>query len=87
MLRAPAVAGLFYSASARELADEVAGCLDGSAQARPAIAAISPHAGLMYSGPVAGSVYSRLTLPRTVILVGPNHTGVGPPVSVYPEGA
>ncbi len=87
MLRAPAVAGLFYSASAGELADEVAGCLDGSAQAGLATAAISPHAGLMYSGLVAGSVYSRLTLPRTVILVGPNHTGVGPPVSVYPEGA
>ena len=87
MLRPPAVAGLFYSASARDLADEVAGCLDGSVQAGPAVAAISPHAGLMYSGPVAGSVYSRLTLPGTVILVGPNHTGIGPPVSVYPEGA
>jgi len=87
MLRTPAVAGPFYSATAAALEDEVARCLDGSAQPRPMIAAICPHAGLMYSGPVAGSVYSRIALPETVILVGPNHTGFGPAVSVYPEGA
>ena len=87
MLRPPAVAGLFYSSSAEALAEEVARCLDRSVQPKPAIAAVSPHAGLMYSGPVAGSVYSRIALPETVILVGPNHTGIGPAVSVYPEGA
>jgi AmmeMemoRadiSam system protein B len=87
MLRKPAVAGLFYSASAAVLEEEVAGCLDPSSQPAPVIAAISPHAGLMYSGPVAGSVYSRIALPETIILVGPNHTGFGPAVSVFPEGA
>ncbi len=87
MLRSPAVAGLFYSSSAEALADEVARCLDRSAQRQRAIAAVSPHAGLMYSGLVAGSVYSRLALPDTIILIGPNHTGIGPAVSVYPEGA
>jgi AmmeMemoRadiSam system protein B len=56
MLRKPAVAGPFYSASAATLAADVAGCMDGSAQPKPRIAVISPHAGLMYSGPVAGSV-------------------------------
>lgn len=58
-----------------------------SAAPRQARAIISPHAGLMYSGAVAGAVYSRIILPRTAILVGPNHTGVGPAISVYPEGA
>jgi len=87
MLRQPAVAGLFYSSSAEALEDEVARCLDHSVPPRPAIAAVSPHAGLMYSGPVAGSVYGRIALPETVILVGPNHTGIGPAVSVYSEGA
>ena len=87
MLRPPAVAGLFYSSSAEALEDEVARCLDRSVRPRPAIAAVSPHAGLMYSGPVAGSVYGRIEMPATVILVGPNHTGIGPAVSVYPEGA
>ena len=63
MIRNPAVAGPFYSASAATLAAEVAGYLDSSAQPEPIIAAISPHAGLMYSGPVAGSVYGRVAVP------------------------
>lgn len=87
MIRPPAVAGPFYSASAVMLEAEVAGYLDRSAHPQPTIAVISPHAGLMYSGPVAGSVYSRVRVPETVILVGPNHTGIGPALSVYPEGA
>lgn len=87
MVRAPAVAGLFYPASARALADEVAGYLDRAAQPEPMIAAVSPHAGLIYSGRVSGSVYSRIALPGAVILLGPNHTGLGPVVSVYAEGA
>jgi AmmeMemoRadiSam system protein B len=40
----------------------------------------------MYSGMVAGAVYSRVNIPRTVILVGPNHTGAGPPISVWARG-
>jgi hypothetical protein len=40
----------------------------------------------MFSGHVAGAVYARINLPPTVILMGPNHTGIGPPVSVYSEG-
>jgi hypothetical protein len=87
MVRTPAVAGLFYPASCRALTDEVARYLDPTAHPEPMIAAVSPHAGLMYSGPIAGSVYSRIALPGTVILLGPNHTGLGPAVSVYPEGA
>ncbi len=50
-------------------------------------AVVCPHAGLMYSGHVAGAVLGRVALPDTVILIGPNHTGMGPAVSVYPEGA
>jgi AmmeMemoRadiSam system protein B len=87
MIRPPAVAGQFYSASAAALEAEVAGYLDASAAAVPMTAVICPHAGLMYSGHVAGAVLSRATLPDTVILIGPNHTGIGPAVSVYPEGA
>ncbi len=87
MLRPPAVAGQFYSASAAALETEVAGYLDSPASTASMIAVICPHAGLMYSGHVAGAVLSRVVLPDTVILIGPNHTGIGPAVSVYPEGA
>jgi AmmeMemoRadiSam system protein B len=86
MIRQPAVSGLFYSDSPDTLAGDVARYLDPSAVPEPAVALISPHAGLMYSGHVAGAVYARVALPPTVILLGPNHTGVGPPISVYREG-
>jgi AmmeMemoRadiSam system protein B len=87
MLRSPAVAGQFYRASAEALEAEVTGYLDPSAAPEPLLGIICPHAGLMYSGPVAGAVFSRIALPDTIIMLGPNHTGIGPVVSVYPEGA
>jgi AmmeMemoRadiSam system protein B len=86
MTRLPAVAGQFYSASADGLRDEVARALPTRSTPTAAVAAIAPHAGLMYSGRVAGSVYADLVLPPTVILLGPNHTGHGPIVSLYPDG-
>ena len=84
--RLPAVAGQFYSASPSALQAEVTSCEDPSVGRQTALAVICPHAGLMYSGHVAGAVYSRIRLPETVIMIGPNHTGIGPLISVYPEG-
>src|SRR5919109_1326648 len=86
MIRLPAVSGRFYSASEATLWAEIARYVPETSAAGHAIAAIAPHAGLMYSGRVAGAVYADLLLPPTVILIGPNHTGVGPAVSMYPEG-
>lgn len=81
-IRAPAASGRFYPADPARLADEVdALCRDARAEAggaapEPAIAAIAPHAGLPYSGPTAARVFIRLALPRVVVIVAPNHTGV-----------
>jgi hypothetical protein len=86
MVRLPAVAGQFYSASVDTLRADVQRFMAHDVARQTAIAAIAPHAGLMYSGHVAGAVYGRLVAPSTVILIGPNHTGFGPPISVYPEG-
>lgn len=50
---------------------------------------VSPHAGYIYSGPVASHVYYNLALdgkPETIIIIGTNHTGMGSLVSVYPAG-
>ena len=87
MIRPPAVAGQFYSASPERLDAEVAGYTQAGAVPHAAVGVVTPHAGLMYSGHVAGAVYARVLLPETVILIGPNHTGFGPPVSVYPDGS
>ena len=61
---------------------EVRECLGGPVARRAAFGAIVPHAGYVYSGAVAGAVYARLEPPRTVILLGPNHTGLGPAASI-----
>jgi AmmeMemoRadiSam system protein B len=86
MIRSPAVSGQFYSGSAEQLQADVRARMPLDRAPAPALAAMAPHAGLVYSGGVASSVYSQLALPSTVILVGPNHTGVGPMMSVFPEG-
>ncbi len=77
-VRAPAVAGLFYPGSPGQLGSTIDSLL---AESRPAPripkALIVPHAGYVYSGPVAASAYglfgaSASTLRRAVIL-GPSH--------------
>jgi hypothetical protein len=47
---------------------------------------VVPHAGFMYSGKVAGEVYSRIKMPDTMILLGPNHYGMGAEFSIATDG-
>lgn len=78
-VRRPAVAGTFYPGDPRELT----AMLDGFAPRAAAVgdrwpkAVIAPHAGYVYSGPVAASVYARLRpgreQVRQVVLLGPSH--------------
>lgn len=87
MKRKPAVAGAFYSGSATELKEHVASLMPTGAERNKVIAAMSPHAGLIYSGRVAGLVYSTIEPPETFILLGPNHTGKGNKVAMVCEGS
>lgn len=48
--------------------------------------AIAPHAGWIYSGKVAGMVYSSLALVDTTIFLATNHTGLGTASSLFPSG-
>lgn len=86
MIRKPAVAGSFYSSSPSELASEVSGYVVHDAVKVKAIGIVSPHAGLMYSGAVAGAVYSRIEFPETFIILSPNHTGLGSAFSMMASG-
>jgi hypothetical protein len=85
MVREPAVAGQFYKGTPELLKSEVEGYMAKTRKER-VLGCVSPHAGLMYSGHVAGAVYSRLEIPETVVLIGPNHTGLGRSISVFPDG-
>ncbi len=86
MLRRAAVAGRFYQGTNEALKSQVAGYLIPDAGKVRALGILSPHAGLMYSGAVAGAVYSGIEIPNTIVLIGPNHTGLGAPVSLMSSG-
>ena len=81
LVRPPAVAGLFYPAERGELAREVDALLDDTPAALPSPgwpkALIVPHAGYIYSGPVAARAYALLApargTVRRVVLLGPAH--------------
>jgi AmmeMemoRadiSam system protein B len=87
MLRSAAVAGYFYKASPDDLRKQVEGFIMPGATKRKAVGIIAPHAGLIYSGPVAGAVYSSIEIPDTLVLIGPNHTGLGAAVSLMAKGS
>ena len=87
MIRRPAVAGQFYPGSPEALLAFLEQAVGRGPGGEPAIGAVSPHAGYVYSGRVAGAVFRRIRVPDTVILLGPNHTGLGTDAGVYPRGA
>jgi AmmeMemoRadiSam system protein B len=91
-MRPPAVAGLFYPDDPDELRQEIGRFFSGVGKSGSAPKAmIVPHAGYIYSGPIAASVYARLTPLRgrigRVVLLGPSHRvalrGLAAPSSDY----
>ncbi len=86
MIREAAVAGRFYPDSPALLTASIERMLAGGGPKEKVIAAMCPHAGYMYSGRVAGAVYSGVEIPRKVVLIGPNHSGLGPQFSIMTEG-
>ena len=99
LVRKPAVAGQFYPADPKELASLVDQCYLhtlGPGVSPPApntrgnlVAVVCPHAGYVYSGPVAAHSYlhvSSLSGPDLIVVVAPNHYGIGSGVSTFKEG-
>jgi hypothetical protein len=60
--------------------------VDPEAEKKRAVSVISPHAGYVYSGKVAGSVFSSVTLPGIFIILGPNHQDVSTGISIMKQG-
>jgi predicted class III extradiol MEMO1 family dioxygenase len=91
-LRAAAVAGQWYPGDPARLAREVDAHLAAAEfdlPEHPLRAIVAPHAGLMYSGPVAAYAYKPLQRERygCVVLVGPSHFVAFRGVSIWPRGA
>jgi AmmeMemoRadiSam system protein B len=97
-IRRPAVAGAFYAASPEKLQKQIIDCfkhplgpgrLPESKYESSILSVVCPHAGYIYSGPAAAHSYLALgeqAAPETVVVIGPNHTGWGTPVSIMSEG-
>ena len=86
MIRQPAVAGQFYPGTAGKLAADLSNLVHSADSRKKVLGVISPHAGYIYSGAVAGFLFGMVEIPRTVVILGPNHHGVGAPAALYPEG-
>ena len=99
-LRRPAVAGSFYAGDSKSLNKQIENCFlhkigpGEIPQVNPKrqnniIGLVSPHAGYMYSGPVAANGFYSIALggkPDTIIILGPNHRGFGEDISIMAEG-
>lgn len=87
MSRSPAVAGRFYPGAAADLSREIAELTRDVQEKLPAIAVVSPHAGYVYSGAVAGEVFSSVRIPGKVVVFCPNHTGYGKEAAILTRGS
>jgi len=99
-IRYPAVAGLFYEGDSEALKRRIEWCFKhklgpGSIPSvnergeRNIIGLVCPHAGYVYSGPIAAHSYAELAkdgIPDVVVILGPNHTGLGSGVSIVDSG-
>ncbi len=86
MKRTPAVAGQFYHGTGVRLKEQVAQYVRPDAPRETVVGVLAPHAGLIYSGSVAGEVFSSIRMPQTFIMLGPNHTGLGAAISLMDVG-
>lgn len=85
--RKPVVAGQFYPDNAQQLRKQVDGFLTDRQPCQPALGLMAPHAGYLYSGAIAGATFSSVEIPDSVILIGPNHQGLGESCGVYSSGS
>lgn len=98
MRRKPAVAGYFYEGSRDELLERIRWSINhelgprrevGERKHGELLSLVVPHAGYVYSGPVAAHAYVELrTYGRSdsLVIIGPNHYGFGAPIAIYDRG-
>lgn len=99
-VRRPTQAGAFYPATKDSLVNEIERCFlhelgPGSIitpdehGARRIVSLVCPHAGYAYSGPIAAHSYFNLAkdgIPSSIVIIGPNHWGLGSGISIMTEG-
>ena len=87
IVRPPAVAGKFYPRDQQRLQTDLQSYFVSTEKRLAALGCVVPHAGYMYSGHVAGAVYSKIEVPARCLVLCPNHTGQGTPLSIMTCGS
>jgi len=87
MIRKPVVAGQFYPQTEASLNKMLSGLVKPEREKEDAKGIILPHAGYIYSGPVAGATISKVDVKKTAIILGTNHTGSGKRFSIMTSGS
>ena len=87
MVRTPAVAGQFYPETERELRAAIASYCPPDLVPEPALGAVCPHAGYVFSGPVAGRLFASIRVPDAVVLLTPSHHFDRPAFALWTGGA
>ena len=87
MKRMPAVAGQFYPGTASGLSRTLLELTREEKERLPAIGVVAPHAGYVYSGAVAGELFSSIQVPGRAVIFCPNHTGIGEDAAIMSRGA
>ena len=89
-VRPAVVAGKFYPSQApilrRDLENYLGTGFESAEKVEGALGCVVPHAGYMFSGHVAGAVFRKLPARPTYLILCPNHTGRGTPISVMARG-
>ena len=87
MQRKQAVAGQFYPGNPGELKKQLSQFIKEEKKKEKVRGIVSPHAGYIFSGRTSGEVYSSIEIPSQIIILGPNHTGMGANFAVMSEGS
>ena len=88
MIRRPVVAGAFYPGTSQGIESALDELWPPQGLPPEEVkAVIVPHAGWVYSGKVAALTFARVQVPKNVVLMGPNHTGMGKPAAIMTDGA
>ncbi len=83
MIRKPTFAGQFYPSGEKELRESIAECTPDIEEKVPAKGALSPHAGYVFSGKVAGAVFANIQIPPVALILNPSHHYYSPPFSLW----
>ncbi len=87
MIRKPAAIGYFYPEGLSNIKSLLASFnIVPPKEKIDAFGIISPHAGYVYSGKTAYSGYSEINIKNNIIIIGPNHTGLGADYSIMNSG-